>query len=91
MAQVAQTNEHNGYGFYYDTDDSVEIPRIPSTKIYHHTRNIYTQDDIRAKDKALKSRPIITFIYCAVQEPLKYICVGLFSCGLTAWVVWYLS
>jgi hypothetical protein len=93
MAHVAKTNEHNGYGFYYDTDEPVKIPNNSSSKTCHGKTNIYTLDENDLANKAVESRPVISFIFSAIQYPLKYImCIGVvLSSGCIAgfvWVMW---
>ena len=85
MTHVNNTNEHNGYGFYIDTDEQMELI-IPKPILYNKTKL-----KLKLKHTTLKYHPCINLICCVMEEPLKYVCIATtISCGLIGGVVWFL-
>ena len=87
MTHVINTNEHNGYGFYVDTDEQTELT-IPTPILYN--KPILKQ--LKYKNNTTqKYHPFINLICCVMEEPLKYVCITItLSCGLVGSVVWFL-
>jgi hypothetical protein len=73
--------DHNGYGFFCDIDDTSPIQHIknPMPKYDEYTNDKEDKDKKRAiHDNILSNHPVSFFITCVMNEPVKYamICIA---------------